>query len=88
MSLSNAADEKKHELHNVLAKAFITPIEREDMVLLSQSIDELTDEIEDVLLRIYCNNVKSIRPRRPGPGERADPLLRGSKKPGDGVRGL
>ena len=60
--LEHAADEKKHELHNVLAKAFITPIEREDMVLLSQSIDELTDEIEDVLLRIYCNNVKSIRP--------------------------
>ena len=42
-------------------KAFITPIEREDIILLSQGIDEVTDKIEDVLIRIYINNVKSIR---------------------------
>ena len=46
----------------MLAKAFITPIEREDIILLSQNIDEMTDKIEDVLLRIYCNNVQTIRP--------------------------
>ena len=56
------ADEKKHELSNVLARAFITPIEREDIILLSQNIDEVTDKIEDVLLRVYCNNVQKIRP--------------------------
>ena len=60
--VEHAADEKKHELSNVLAKAFITPIEREDIVLLSQSIDEVVDKVEDVLLRLYCNNVQSIRP--------------------------
>lgn len=57
-----AADEKKHELSNVLARAFITPIEREDILLLSQSIDEITDKIEDVMLRLWCNNIQSIRP--------------------------
>ena len=31
-------------------------------VLLSQCIDELTDKIEDVLIRIYYNNMKAIRP--------------------------
>ena len=61
-AVEHAGDEKKHELINVLARAFITPIEREDILLLSQNIDEVTDKIEDVLLRIYCNNVQKIRP--------------------------
>ncbi|MDO5115472.1 MAG: DUF47 family protein [Synergistaceae bacterium] len=61
-NVEHAADEKKHELLNVLAKAFITPIEREDIIQLSQNIDEMTDKIEDVLLRIYCNNIRSVRP--------------------------
>ena len=56
------ADMKKHELMNVLAKAFITPIEREDIVLLSQCLDEVVDKLEDVVLRLYCDNVKKIRP--------------------------
>ena len=33
-----------------------------DIILLSQSIDEVTDKIEDVLIRIYINNVQQIRP--------------------------
>ena len=60
--VEHAGDERKHELLNVLAKAFITPIEREDIILLGQNIDEVTDKIEDVLLRMYCNNIKSVRP--------------------------
>ena len=61
-AIEHAADDKKHELLNVLAKAFITPIEREDILLLSQTIDEVTDKLEDVLIRVYINNVKLIRP--------------------------
>ena len=61
-AVEHAGDEKKHELVNVLARAFITPIEREDILLLSQSIDEITDKIEDVMLRLWCNNIQSIRP--------------------------
>ena len=61
-AIEHAADGKKHELLNVLNKAFMTPIEREDILLLSQNIDEVTDKIEDVLLRLYCNNVQVIRP--------------------------
>ena len=34
-NIEHAADDKKHELLNVLAKAFITPIEREDIILLN-----------------------------------------------------
>ena len=61
-AVEHAADEKKHLLSDALVKAFITPIEREDITLLSQCIDELTDKIEDVLIRIYYNNMKAIRP--------------------------
>ena len=61
-AIEHAADMTKHDLLNVLAKAFMTPIEREDILLLSQNIDEVTDQIEDVLLRLYCNNVQVIRP--------------------------
>lgn len=58
----HAADCLKHEMLETLAKAFITPIEREDILALSQNIDEMVDKIEDVLIRIYCTNVRSIRP--------------------------
>ena len=61
-TMEHAADKKKHEMSTSLAKAFVTPIDREDLAELSQNIDEVTDKIEDVLLRVYCNNVQKIRP--------------------------
>ena len=61
-AIEHAADEKNHELMDRLARAFITPIEREDMLALSHNIDDLTDKIEEVFIRIYINQVKSIRP--------------------------
>ena len=48
----------------MLARAFITPIEREDIILLSQSIDEITDKIEDVLLRHVLQQRADHPPRR------------------------
>ena len=56
------ADRKKHDLMNVLVHAFITPIEREDIMLMSQCLDEVVDKLEDVVLRLYCDNVRTIRP--------------------------
>lgn len=60
--IEHNADKKKHEMMGVLVKEFMTPIEREDIILLSQSIDEVTDKIEDVLIRIYINNIHAIKP--------------------------
>ncbi len=60
--IEHAADTKKHELLDVLAKAFITPIDRDDIMLLSSCLDNVTDKIEDVLLRMYCNNINCIYP--------------------------
>ena len=59
--IERQADEAKHQLSDMLVKAFITPIEREDIAALSHDIDEVTDKIEDVLIRVYINNVEEIR---------------------------
>lgn len=60
--IEHAADIKKHELLNTLVKAFITPIEREDILQMSQCLDNMTDKVEDVLIRIYYNRITNIRP--------------------------
>ena len=60
--VEHAADAKKHEMLDHLAKEFLPPIEREDIVSLSQNIDNMTDKVEDVMLRVYMNNVQDIEP--------------------------
>lgn len=59
--IEHEADVKKHELMAMLNKAFITPIEREDIVSLAQNLDDITDTIEDVFLRIYICDVDTIK---------------------------
>ena len=56
------ADGKRHEMSAALAKAFVTPIDREDLALLSHDIDEVADCIEEVLQRVYVNRVQTIMP--------------------------
>lgn len=58
--IEHEADTKKHEMLSVLLKAFMTPIERDDILLLSSCLDEVTDKIEDVALRMYCNNIETV----------------------------
>ena len=60
--VEHTADVKKHDLMEELMRAFITPIEREDIMSISQYLDDITDKIEDVVLRIYMGNVSTIRP--------------------------
>lgn len=60
--VENEGDFKKRQMMEALSRAFLTPIEPEDIIALSQNIDEITDTIEDVLLHIYMCNIKEIRP--------------------------
>lgn len=60
--IEHDADDDKHQMMEKLAREFITPIEREDIIQLAQEIDEVTDRIEDVLMRIYMYNFSTIRP--------------------------
>jgi len=59
--IEHDSDMLVHEVVRRLAKEFITPIEREDIVKLVHEIDEITDNIEDVLLHMYMYNVKEIK---------------------------
>ena len=61
-SIEHAADLEKHRILEKLAKEFITPIEREDIMLLYQQIDDVTDNIEDVARKMYMLNVTAVRP--------------------------
>lgn len=60
-AIEHAADLEKHEMMRKLAREFLSPIEREDIVMLSQALDTVVDRIEDVLLRMYMFNVRRIR---------------------------
>jgi len=55
-------DTKKHEMSQMLAKAFVTPVDREDLALISQNIDDVTDGIEEVLQKLYMCKVKKLIP--------------------------
>ncbi|BCJ93127.1 hypothetical protein acsn021_06960 [Anaerocolumna cellulosilytica] len=61
-NIEHSADIAKHEMLECLMKEFLPPIEREDINVLSQKIDDVTDAIEDVLICIDIFNVKHIRP--------------------------
>ena len=60
--IEHTGDQLRHDLMNRLMKEFITPIEREDIIQLSESIDEVTDDVEDVVMRTYMYNIRQIRP--------------------------
>ena len=58
----HAGDIKRHEMSTALAKAFVTPVDREDLALVSQNIDEVTDSIEEVLQAFYMYKIKTVTP--------------------------
>lgn len=60
--IEHKADGKKHEMGAALAKAFVTPVDREDLDLLSHQLDDVTDAIEEVLQMFYINNIQVAQP--------------------------
>ena len=58
----HSADMKKHEMNEALARAFVTPVDREDLDMMSQQLDTVLDLIEEVLQKIYIYNIKAIEP--------------------------
>lgn len=59
--IEQEADERKHAVQDALVTAFVTPVEREDIVLLCDYLDTVVDRIEGVLHRLYFDNVRTIR---------------------------
>ena len=60
--IEHQADVKKHEMNAALAKAFVTPVDREDLDMLSHQLDDVTDKIEEVLQKFFIYNIQKITP--------------------------
>jgi predicted phosphate transport protein (TIGR00153 family) len=65
-AIEHAADKQKHKLIKALAREFLPPIEIEDITEMTQLLDDVTDSIEDILIKLYSYNIKSIRPEAVG----------------------
>lgn len=61
-AIEHGGDEARHVIVKKLAREFITPIEREDIMAIADAIDNVTDTIEDVVMRMYMYNITSVRP--------------------------
>ena len=59
-TIEHEGDSKRHEMSAALAKAFVTPIDREDIAMLSHDIDDVTDKIEEILQCFYMNRITSV----------------------------
>jgi predicted phosphate transport protein (TIGR00153 family) len=60
-AIEHDGDVAKHTMFKQLVKESKLPIEREDIIEMSEQIDTVTDSIEDVLLRLYMFNIRAIR---------------------------
>ena len=60
-AIEHDADMLKHDMMEHLSREFMTPIELEDLVALSQELDNVVDCIDDVMQRIYIHNITAMR---------------------------
>ena len=60
--IEHQADIKKHEMNDALAKAFVTPVDREDLDMLSHNLDQVTDRLEEIIQKFYIYDIRSIEP--------------------------
>ena len=60
--IEHTADIKKHEMNDALAKAFVTPVDREDLDMLSHNLDQVTDKLEEIIQKFYIYNIQSVEP--------------------------
>lgn len=59
--IEHRADGKKHELYSELMRAFVTPIDRDELMNISQSIDDVIDAMDDIMIQLSITQVKQIR---------------------------
>jgi predicted phosphate transport protein (TIGR00153 family) len=56
------ADDLCHELMQELNAAFVTPIDREDIVELGNSLDDIIDSIEDISNSFDIMSIEEVKP--------------------------
>lgn len=55
--LEHKGDEINHATYTAIAVDFITPIDRDDILGISQSLDDIIDDIEDVIQLFYMMDI-------------------------------
>ena len=65
-ALEHSADKGTHEISAKMRHVFITPIDREDFFLLTTTLDDCVDDIQDVVmcLKLYHAGIGSKLPMR------------------------
>ena len=58
--IEHKADEVKHEVTAKLLTEFMTPIYREDIFQLLKMIDDVTDAVEEISLKLYLYNYTEL----------------------------
>lgn len=58
--IEHTADQIHHDILTRLSAEFITPIDQEDILLLIQIIDDVTDALDEVILEFYMYHIASI----------------------------
>lgn len=58
--IEHKADELKHQVTAKLLTEFMTPIDREDIFELLRLIDDVTDAIEEISLKLYLYNYEVL----------------------------
>lgn len=58
--IEHSADKIHHEILNKLSTEFITPIDQEDILRLTQIIDDITDALDEVILEFYMYHIDSV----------------------------
>ena len=59
-AIEQKADELYHDILTKLSAEFITPIDREDILHLVQIIDDITDELDEVVLGFYMYHIENM----------------------------
>ena len=58
--IEHQGDEINHAIYRQAAREFVTPIEREDLLMVSGNLDTVIDNIESVMLKLYMYDAKHI----------------------------
>lgn len=60
--IEHRADSIKHRMFENLIKEFLPPIDREDILVMANRLDDIVDAIDDVAHGLYMFDVKTCRP--------------------------
>jgi len=60
-NVENDADHLLHNMLNYLVKDFIPPFDREDIILIIRTLDDIIDFIDELIKNFYIYNITSIK---------------------------